>query len=69
MFMDLYYSLNKVLGTPGWLSQLSINVLVSAQVMISGLGDQALHWALSSTGSLLEILSLPPDTTHARSLK
>ena len=33
--------------------------LPSAQVMIPGSWDQALHWALCSAGSLLPPLSLP----------
>ena len=33
------------MGAPGWLSQLSIQLLVSAWIMISGSGDGALLWA------------------------
>ena len=45
---------------PGWLSQLSIQLLVSAPAIFPGLRDRALHWALSSAQcSLLEILQLP----------
>ena len=48
---------------PGWLSWLSVQLLVSVQVMISGLRDQALHWVPCSTWSLFErfclFLSLP----------
>ena len=43
---------------PGWLSQLSVWLLVSAQVIISGLWDWAPHQALWWGRSLLEILSL-----------
>ena len=48
-------------GAPGWLSWLSVRVLILARVMIPGLWD----WALSGTPrwvwSLLRILSLPPS--------
>ena len=53
----------------GWLSQLSIHILISAQVMISRSWDWALHWAwsllkifpcsLPSVLPLLLSLSLP----------
>ena len=46
------------LGAPGWLSWLSIQLLILAQVMTSGSRAQALHQALHSAKSLLEILSL-----------
>ena len=46
-------------GGPGWLSWLSIRLLVSAQVMISGSCDWALHQAPCSVESLLEVLSPP----------
>ena len=36
-----------VTGVPMWLSWLSVWLLISAQVMISQLWDQAPHWALS----------------------
>ena len=45
-------------GTWG-LHWLSIPVLISAQVMISGLWDGALHQALPWAWSLLQTLSLP----------
>lgn len=44
-------------GAPGWLSQLGIQLLILAGVMISGSRDQALCQALSSGWSLL-VLSL-----------
>ena len=49
----------KTVGTPGWHSQLSIKLLISAQVMISGSWDQDLCWTLCWVWSLLGILSLP----------
>ena len=42
------------LGAPGWLSQLSGQLLISAQVMISGSWDGAPRGALCSVGNLLE---------------
>ena len=42
-----------------WLSWLSNQLLISAQVMISWWWDQAPHWALHWSWSLLRILSLP----------
>ena len=42
----------------GWLSQLSVWFLVSAQIRIPGLGDWAPHWALCWVWGLLKILSL-----------
>ena len=56
-------------GAPEWRSQSSVRLLVSAQVMISGSWDQALHGAPHSAGSLLEILSSSPSAppTHALS--
>ena len=45
----------------GWLSQLSIRLLVSAQVMISGSWHRAPRWALSGAWSLLKILSPSPS--------
>ena len=46
------------LGAPGWLSQLSGQLLISAQVKISGSWDQAPCGAPRPAGSLREILSL-----------
>ena len=46
-------------GVPGWLSQLSIRLLISAQVMIPGLWDQSLCWALCCVWSLLRIFPMP----------
>ena len=46
------------LGKPGWLSRLSVRLLILAQVMESGSQDWALSWAPHSMGSMLEILSL-----------
>ena len=45
--------------TPGWLSRLSIQLLISAQVMIPGSWDEAQRWAPGWVWGLLEILSLP----------
>ena len=45
------------LGVPEWLTQLSNWLLVSAQVMISGLWDPALCQALRLVQSWLEIIS------------
>ena len=45
-------------GAPGGLSWLSLWLVLSAQVMTSGLWDWALHWDLCSAESLLGILSL-----------
>ena len=47
----------KYIGVPGWLSQLSIWLLILAQVMISESWDWALSQTLCSAWSLLEILS------------
>ena len=51
-------------GAPGWLSQVSIQILILAQVMISGSWDEA-----SASEGLLEILlpspsAPPPAHTH-----
>ena len=55
---------------PGWLSQLSLQLLILAQVMISELWDRALPGALSSVWSLFISLStLPPAHTVSLSLK
>ena len=51
----------KRLGAPGYLSQLSIRLLILAQVMISGSWDWAPCWALPWAWSMLEIL-LPSFT-------
>ena len=45
-------------GAPGWLSWISIRLLISAQVIISGSWDLALCQAPHSARSLLDILSL-----------
>ena len=62
----------KGLGTPGWLSWLSIRLLISAQVMISWLLRSSPVWGSALTlQSLLGILSLPlslPLPAHALSL-
>ena len=50
--------LKVTVGPPGWLSELSLWLLILAQVMISGSWDPALHRALCSAGSLLPPLSL-----------
>ena len=49
------------MGTSGWCSWLSIQLLVLAQVVISWSWYQAWHWALCSVWSLLEILSPSPS--------
>lgn len=46
------------LGAPRWLSQLSVRLLILAQVVISELWNPALSWAPRSDGRLLKILSL-----------
>ena len=47
-------------GAPGWLCQLSDHLLISAQVMISGLWGWVLHWDPRSAQSLLDnSISLP----------
>ena len=50
-------------GAPGWFSWLSIQLLISAQVMIPGLWDQAPVLDSVQVWSLLKILplSLPPS--------
>ena len=48
-----------LLGVPGWLSWLSVLLLILAQIMISGRCDGAPHWATSWEGNLLKIPSLP----------
>ena len=51
---------------PGWLNQLSIQLLVLAQVLISWSWDQAQHWALLlSTESALDYFPSPSLLTHA----
>ena len=66
------------LGAHGWLSCLSIRLLVSTGVMVLGSWDQALCWIPCLAGRLLEILSLPlslplpllqPPHMHVLSLK
>lgn len=49
---------NADLGAPGWLSLLSIWLLILAQVMILESWDRAPHQALHRVWSLLKILSL-----------
>ena len=46
-------------GVPGCLSQLSLHLLISAQVMISGMWDWAPCQALCWVQSLLKVVSLP----------
>ena len=65
------YNLKKkkeTFGVPGWHSWLSVQLLVSAQVMVSGSGDQALHWALHSSWSLLKMFSPPAPPVCAPTL-
>ena len=47
-------------GAPGWLSWLSIRLLIWAQVMISRSWDRAPRWTPSRAWSLLGILSFSP---------
>ena len=62
-FNQYLFSIYKIkIGGLGWLSQLSIQLLISAQVMISVSWDQALHPALLSAGVYLRfLLSLCPS--------
>ena len=59
---------NKVGGAPGWRSQLSIQLLISAQVMVSWLmGSSPALGSVLTVQSLLGILSLslcPPSLAH-----
>ena len=48
----------KETGAPRWLRRLGIQLLVSAQVAISGLRIEPLHQALHSAQSLFKILCL-----------
>ena len=50
---------NVNVGVPGWLSQLSVWLLVLAQDVILSLWDWAMSGVPHSVGSWLEILSLP----------
>ena len=54
-----YWPKLSISEAPGWLCQLSVQLLTLAQVMISGPWDRALSWAPCSARSLLEILCLP----------
>ena len=55
------YVLNKCLGVPGWLSQLSVCLLTSAHVMISQtVGLSPALGSVLTVQNLLGILSLPP---------
>ena len=47
-----------IIGMPGWLSWLSLWLLILVQVMTSEPWDWIPHWALHSAGKLHEILSL-----------
>ena len=49
---------NGVLEAPEWLRRLSVRLLISAQVMVPGSWDGALHWDPHWAWSLLKILSL-----------
>ena len=63
---ELYYE-KCYIRKPGWLSRLNVQLLVLAQVMTSGSWDWALHWALCSVGSPLNIISLcssPHSLSH-----
>ena len=58
-----------ILGAPGWLSPLSIRLLIWAQVMIPGLGDRGPPGALCWAWSLFKILSLLLPLSLVPSLK
>ena len=53
---------------PGWLSQLSIQLLISAQVMTTKLWDEAPCWALHWVWSLFKIPPPPPSLLLSLSL-
>ena len=53
MLTKLIVEKKKKKRMPGWLSRLGCQLLISAQVMISGSWDQAQHWAPCSVGSSL----------------
>ena len=48
-------------GAPRWLSRLGVQLLISAQVLIPGSGDQALRRGPCSAWNLLKILSPSPS--------
>ena len=55
-------------GVPGWLSPLSVRLLVSAQVMISWLvGSSPTSGSVLAEKGLFGILSLCPPPTHTLS--
>ena len=61
----------KNLGTPGWLRELSTQLLVSAQVTISWfVGSGPMSGSVMTVWGLLEILSpsAPPPLVHSLSL-
>ena len=63
----IYVGLKNHFGElPGWLSWLSMGLLISAQVVVLGSWDGALRWALPSVGSQLLSLSpfAPPPVVH-----
>lgn len=56
-WLDLHLILEKGHFRGTWVAQLSVQFLISAQIMISGSWDRAPHWALRSAEVLLGILS------------
>ena len=46
-------------GAPGWLSRLSVLLLISVQVVISQFVSRALHWVWACLGFSLSLFSLP----------
>lgn len=63
---EVLFKTKHLSGPPGWLSQLSTQLLISAQVMTQGPGIESPEAALHSAGSQLEdSLPLPfPARTH-----
>jgi len=57
---EFYQTFKKVIsGAPGWLSWLSVRLLILVQVVISGSWDQAPHWVLCSMGVCLRFCLSP----------
>ena len=74
IFIQWFPSLFKTIywhnhGAPGWLSRLSIWLLILSQVMNSRLWDWTPHLALCCVWSLLKILSLSLWPSHMLALK
>ena len=49
-----HFNLYDPLGEPGWLSTLSVQLLILAQIMMPGSWDGAPHWALRRVWLLLK---------------